>query len=164
MAALSPAGPVRPSRAQSPVTVKIVLRNGGNVRLILVVALAGIAGALTTIAGPAEDEAAASGKKWLAFLDDRKYEESWKQAGSTFRDQVKQDDWVASLKRFREPLGALVSRSPSRVDFAKSLRGAPDGDYAIIHFTTSFTNKSVTERLTLVKEDDKWQVAAYAIH
>ena len=79
-------------------------------------------------------------------------------------DQVKQGDWVASLKRFREPLGSLVSRAPARVDFTKSLRGAPDGDYAIIHFTTSFTNKSVTERLTLVKEGEKWQVAAYAIH
>ena len=47
----------------------------------------------------------------------------------------------------------------------KTLRGAPDGNYAIIHFTTSFKNKAgVTERLTLVKEDGKWQAAAYAIH
>ena len=133
-------------------------------RLLLTVTLAGFAAAMMMIAGPAEDEASASGKKWLTLLDEQKYEESWKQAGTTFRDQVKQGDWVASLKRFREPLGSLVSRAPARVDFTKSLRGAPDGDYAIIHFTTSFTNKSVTERLTLMKEGEKWQVAAYAIH
>ena len=132
---------------------------------LLPIALAGIAAALTVFAGPAEDGASAAGQKWLALVDDQKYEESWNQAGSMFRDQVKQEAWVVALKRFRDPLGALVSRTSSRVDFAKTLRGAPDGYYAIIHFTTAFKNKSdVTERLTLVKEDGRWQVAAYAIH
>ena len=134
-------------------------------RLIFVVSLAGIASALMTGATPAEEEAAATGQKWLALLDDQKYEESWSQAGSQFRDEVNQDQWVAVLKRSREPMGSMISRTTARVDFAKSLRGAPDGDYAIIHFTTSFENKSnVTERLTLVKEDGRWRVAAYAIH
>jgi hypothetical protein len=133
-------------------------------RLLLVVTVMGIASALATVA-PAEDEAAASGQKWLALLDDQKYEDSWKQAGSMFRGEVSEEQWVASLKRFRDPLGSLLTRVSARVDFAKTLRGAPDGDYAIIHFTTSFKNKSdVTERLTLVKEDGRWQVAAYAIH
>jgi hypothetical protein len=132
---------------------------------LVVIVLTVIAAALLTFAGPAEDEASATGQKWLALLDAQKYEESWSQAASMFRDQVKQEQWVVSLKRFRDPLGPLVSRTSSRVDFAKTLRGAPDGDYAIIHFTTTFKNKSdVTERLTLVKEDGKWQAAAYAIH
>ena len=134
-------------------------------RLIFAVTLAGIAAALMTLAAPAEEEASTSGQKWLALVDDQKYEESWNQAGSMFRDQVKQEAWVVALKRFRDPLGPLVSRTASRVDFAKTLRGAPDGDYAIIHFKTDFKNKSdVTERLTLVKENGKWQAAAYAIH
>jgi hypothetical protein len=134
-------------------------------RRIYVITLAGIAGALLTVAAPAEGEASTAGQKWLSLVDDQKYEESWNQAASMFRDQVKQDAWVVSLKRFREPLGLLVSRTSSHVEFTKTLRGAPDGDYAIIHYTTAFQNKSdVTERLTLVKEDGKWQAAAYAIH
>jgi hypothetical protein len=134
-------------------------------RLIFAITLAGITGALMMVAAPAEEEASTTGQKWLALVDDQKYEESWKQAGSMFRDEVKQEQWVVSLKRFRDPLGPLISRTSSRVEFAKSLRGAPDGDYAIIHYTTSFKNKNdVTERLTLVKEDGRWQVAAYAIH
>jgi len=132
---------------------------------LLVIILTVIAAALLTFAGPAEDEAAAAGQKWLGLVDGQKYEESWQQAASMFRDQVKQEQWVVSLKRFRDPLGPVMSRTAARVDFAKTLRGAPDGDYAIIHFTTTFKNKSdVTERLTLVKEDGKWQAAAYAIH
>jgi len=135
------------------------------VRLILVVTLVGIASALMTAATPAEDEASAAGQKWLALLDDLKYGESWSQAGSMFRDEVNQDQWVAVLKRLREPMGPMISRTAARIDFVKTLRGAPDGDYAIIHFTTSFKNKSgVTERLTLVKEGGRWQAAAYAIH
>jgi Protein of unknown function (DUF4019) len=72
---------------------------------------------------------------------------------------------LAALKQSREPMGPMLSRVTARVNFTKTLRGAPDADYAIIHYTPSFQNKSgVTERLTLVKEDGKWQAAAYAIH
>jgi hypothetical protein len=134
-------------------------------QLIAVLTLLGMAGSFTAVAAPDAEEASTSGQKWLALLDDQKYEESWKQAGTMFRGEVTQEQWIASLQRFRDPLGSMISRASSRIDFAKTLRGAPDGDYAIIHFTTSFKNKSdVTERLTLVKEDGKWQVAAYAIH
>jgi len=131
-------------------------------RLIVFGILAAISSNLAMIAVPAEEVAA--GQKWLALVDEQKYEESWNQASSMFRREVTQERWLAALKRFREPLGALVSRTPSRVEFSKFLRGAPDGDYAIIHFTTSFTSRSATERLTLVKEDGRWQMAAYGIY
>jgi Protein of unknown function (DUF4019) len=139
--------------------------SGGPLRLIFAVTLLGIACGWITIAGPAEDEASASGEKWLVLLDNQKYEESWRQAGSMFREEVKQEQWIASLQRFREPLGETLTRVVARVDFTRALRGAPDADYAIIHYTTDFKNKSaVTERLTLVKEDGRWQTAAYATH
>jgi hypothetical protein len=134
-------------------------------RPIFALALLGIAASVMLVAGPAEDEASAIGEKWLTLLDDQKYEESWKQAGMQFRDQVMHDQWIAVLERLRAPMGPRLSRTTARVDFTKTLRGAPDGDYAIIHYTTSFQNKAdVTERLTLAKEDGKWQVAAYATH
>jgi len=47
---------------------------------------------------------------------------------------------------------------------AISINLMTEGDYAIIHFSTSFTSKNVTERLTLVKEDGKWQIVAYGIY
>ncbi len=116
-------------------------------------------------AGPAEDEATASGQKWLTLLDGGKYEESWKQSASMFRDEVTQGAWVSALKQSREPMGDMVMRSAQRVDFTKTLRGAPDGEYVIIHFATEFKNKDgVVERLTLVKEEGEWKMAAYAIH
>jgi hypothetical protein len=130
---------------------------------IAVPALTGIAG-VAMAAGPADDEVSLSGQKWLSLLDDQQYEESWDRAGAQFRDSVMKDQWADSLRRSRRPLGMLVSRTASRVDYAKTLRGSQDGEYAIIHYTTALEHKTITERLTLVKEDGKWQVAAYAIH
>jgi hypothetical protein len=126
--------------------------------------LATISGNLIMIGATAEEDAATTGQKWLSLVDDQKYEESWNQASSMFRSEVTLEQWVAALKRSREPLGPLVSRTPSRVQFSRSLRGAPEADYAIIHFTTSFTGKSATERLTLVKDGGRWQMAAYGIY
>ena len=120
--------------------------------------------ALIVISARAEEDAVTTGQKWLSLVDDQKYEESWNRASSMFRQEVTQERWVAALKRSREPLGPLVSRTRSRVEFSTFLRGAPEGEYAIIHFATSFTSKSATERLTLVKEDGKWQMAAYGIY
>jgi hypothetical protein len=120
---------------------------------------------LVLTATPTEEEAATAGQKWLTLLDNEKYVDSWKEAASMFRDQVGEDQWVASLTQFRQPLGHLAARSVARIDFTRTLRGAPDAEYSIIHFKTDFTKKTaVTERLTLVKENGAWQAAAYAIH
>ncbi len=102
---------------------------------------------------------------WLALVDAEKYDESWKQAAALFRGQVEQNSWVDSLQKFRNPMGALISRDFPRVDFTKTLRGAPDGEYVIIHTKAAFKNKEpVTERITLVKEADGWKVSAFALH
>jgi hypothetical protein len=121
--------------------------------------------ALVLTASPAEDEATAAGQKWLVLLDHEKYADSWKESATMFRDLVTQEQWIASLKQFRQPMGGLVTRSVDRIDFTRTLRGAPDAEYSVIHFKTDFANKTaVTERLTLVKENGTWQAAAYALH
>jgi hypothetical protein len=112
-----------------------------------------------------EVEVAKAGEAWLSLIDHQQYEESWKAASESFRNQVKIELWTQSLKRYREPMGGLVSRTSPKVDFAKELKGAPDGEYAIIHFQTSYEKKdSVTERLTLVREDGTWKALAFALH
>ena len=119
---------------------------------------------LTTANAQSEAEVSADAQNWLSLVDDLKYEESWKEASSMFRNEVTQDQWIAALTRSRKPLGALVSRTRARIQFAKSLRGAPDAEYVILHFQTTFANKTATERLTLVKEDRTWRLAAFGIY
>lgn len=119
---------------------------------------------LTTAKGQSEGDVSGDAQKWLSLVDDQKYEESWNEASLMFRNEVTQEQWIGALKKSREPLGALVSRTRTRIQFTRSLRGAPDADYAILHFQTSFSNKDATERVTLVKEDRTWRLAAYGIY
>ena len=117
------------------------------------------------IAKYADDPSVKAAVAWLTLVDAHKYEESWTEAANLFRTQVERDAWVDSLKRFREPMGANTSRSASRVEYSHTLRGAPDGEYSVLHFRAAFVNKeNVTERVTLVKQEDGWKVSAFALH
>lgn len=133
-------------------------------RLVLLSALATGVVIPAIAASLVEDQAALAARKWIALVDNQQYAESWTQAGSYFRDKVKREQWVTALTRSRQPMGAVISRTSSRVEFSKTLPGAPDGDYALLDFTTKFGNQGLlAERLTLMKEAGSWQVAAYAI-
>jgi hypothetical protein len=136
----------------------------GYVCLVVFGILASLSTNLIMTGTQSEEDVAPDAQKWLALVDDQKYEESWMRASSMFRSEVKQEQWIAALKRSRDPLGSVSSRTRTRLQFSNSLRGAPDGNYAILHYQTAFSSKSATERLTLVKEDGRWQMAAYGIY
>ncbi len=115
-------------------------------------------------AAPVNDQAAPNGEAWLKLIDNAKYTESWKGASSYFRSRVPEKTWVSMVQGVRAPLGSLLSRSQPSVTFAKTLPGAPDGNYALLQFQTSFHKKSsAVETLTLMAEGDQWRVAGYFI-
>jgi hypothetical protein len=120
--------------------------------------------AMLLLAAPANDQAAPSALAWLGFVDSGKYADSWTEASSYFRMRVPQEQWVGMVRGVRGPLGALVSRKPPSIKFAKTLPGAPDGNYAVLTFQTSFQNKaSAVETLTLMADGEKWRAAGYFI-
>jgi len=49
--------------------------------------------------------------------------------------------------------------------FRSSLAGAPDGDYVVIRFKTSFTNKADSEETItpMLDPDGQWRVSGYFI-
>ena len=115
-------------------------------------------------AAPVNDQAAPSGEAWLKLVDGGKYAASWKEASSYFRSRVPEKTWVSMVQGVRAPLGSLVSRSQPSVTFAKTLPGAPDGNYALMQFQTSFQKKtSAVETLTVMADGDQWRVAGYFI-
>ena len=105
-------------------------------------------------------------EKWLGLVDEGKYVESWKKAAEYFRNAVKQEQWGESMLAVRKPLGKLVSRKVKSSSYKKSLPGAPDGEYVVIQFETSFTNKKKTiETVTpMMDKDGKWRVSGYFIN
>ena len=115
-------------------------------------------------AAPANEQAAPSGEAWLKLIDNGKYADSWKEASSYFRSRVAEKTWVSMVQGVRVPLGSLVSRGQPKVTFAKTLPGAPDGNYALLQFQTSFQNKaSALETLTVMADGEKWRTAGYFI-
>lgn len=112
-----------------------------------------------------ETKAAASAEKWLGIVDEGEYAESWKESAEYFRNAVKQDQWESAVQAVRKPLGKLISRKIKSTSYKTSLPGAPDGQYVVIQFESSFENKvSAIETVTpMMDKDGEWRVSGYYI-
>jgi hypothetical protein len=130
---------------------------------ILITLLAGVSWAAN-----AEKEKAAvtAAQKWLALIDTGKYSESWQESAECFKNAVSQDQWNQMLQSVRAPLGKMISRKVKIKEYKTSLSGAPDGQYVVIQFETSYQNKkSAIETVTpMLDKNGKWKVAGYYIN
>lgn len=116
-------------------------------------------------AGTPEEQAVAAARAWLELVDGGEYDESWQEAADYFRNAVTREQWRQSLEAVRKPLGGLVSRRVKSGQHATSLPGAPDGEYVVIQFSTSFENKGeAIETVTPMRQPDgRWRVSGYYI-
>jgi len=133
--------------------------------LCIAVACSMLCGSLVMADQKGEELAAKAALKWLALVDEGKYSESWEEAAQLFKGAVTREQWGASLSSVRKPLGKLVSRTLKAKTYATSLPGAPDGEYVVIQYTTSFENKkAAVETVTpMLDKDGKWRVSGYYI-
>ena len=124
-----------------------------------------IIAALSYAQSKPEQLAQQSAESWLAQVDSGKYAESWQEASSLFKAHVTSDQWQGMVKPVREPLGKVTSRKFKSANFTKTLPGAPDGQYVVIQYDTSFEHKqSATETITpMLDKDGKWRVSGYFI-
>lgn len=104
-------------------------------------------------------------ESWLQLIDEGKYSESWAQAAEYFKKYVSEDQWKTSLEAARKPLGKMLSRKVMNSTYTTQAPGAPDGQYVIIQFNTSFENKaSALETVTpMMDSDGRWRVSGYYI-
>ena len=112
-----------------------------------------------------EQQATAAAKSWLSQLDAGLYAEGWRDASLFFRGAVNEPDWVDALIAFRTPLGKLESRTLKGAQRSDSLPGAPDGNYVVLLYDTSFEHKAVAvETVTFMQEESgEWKAAGYFI-
>ena len=113
----------------------------------------------------AEKAAKESAKAWLALIDAEKYDQSWQEAALYVRNLVPKDQWQRTLQAARKPLGKLVSRELKSTRYTTSTPGAPDGQYVIIQYNTTFEKKmSAVETVTpMLDRGGKWRVSGYYI-
>jgi hypothetical protein len=122
---------------------------------------------ITAIAQNSDKEktAVSAAEKWLSMVDEGKYSESWQEAAEYLRNAINQEQWNQSLRAVRKPLGKVVSRQMQSATYQTSLPGAPDGEYVVIQFHTSFENKKAAiETVTpMMDQDGQWRVSGYYI-
>jgi hypothetical protein len=112
-----------------------------------------------------EQLAQQSAESWLALVDSGKYAESWQQAASMFKAHVTKDQWQSMVGSVRDPLGKNTSRKLKSAKYTTSLPGAPDGQYVVIQYDSSFEHKqSAIETITpMLDKDGQWRVSGYFI-
>ena len=135
-----------------------------------IASLVAVALALSVITAIAQDsdkekKAVSAAEKWLNMVDEGRYSDSWQGAAEYLRNAINQEQWNRSLQAVRKPLGKVVSRQMKSATYKTSLPGAPDGEYVVIQFDTSFENKKTAiETVTpMMDQDGTWRVSGYYI-
>ena len=106
----------------------------------------------------------ASANNWLGLVDAKRWDDSWAAAGSLFKSRMPEAHWASTIAPVREPLGAVSSRAVKSVAKSTSLPGAPDGEYEVVQFQTTFANKAnAIETVVLSHEASGWKVDGYFI-
>jgi hypothetical protein len=113
----------------------------------------------------AEDEAVKAAQLWLDSVDAGNYDASWQDGSQYFKNAITKEKWSSTMNAIRTPLGKLIKRKLKTKGYTKTLPGAPDGEYVVILYETSFENKeSAVETITpMLDEDGKWRVSGYYI-
>jgi hypothetical protein len=126
--------------------------------LVLVAAFA------TAADNEAVGQATSAADSWLTLVDAGQYRQSWDSAASIFKQHVSAQAWESQVGAVRKPLGSVLSRKVASATYATSLPGAPDGEYVVIRYNTSFENKkSATETVTPMNDNGQWRVSGYFI-
>jgi hypothetical protein len=112
-----------------------------------------------------EESASAACEVWLSLFDEGNYSASWNEAAQLFKGAITLEQWEATLEVFRSPLGRVIARELRSRQYTRTLPGAPDGDYVVIQYETSFEYKKVAiETITpMLDKDGQWRVAGYYI-
>ena len=123
-------------------------------------------GGATFKSNPAAEQAAIqSAQVWLDLVDGGSYAKSWEATAATFKLAVNQPDWEKTAQAVRAPLGKMVSRKIKSQQYATALPGAPDGEYVVIQYATTFEHKAAAvETVTpMLDKDGQWKVSGYYI-
>jgi len=112
-----------------------------------------------------ETEALKAAQRFLSLVDAGEYGKSYSETSSLFQRQVTRQEWVSKISHVRPLFGAVISRQKKKANYLTSAPGAPDGEYVLIIFQTSFKNKDKAFEFvtTNLDTDGKWRVSGYFI-
>jgi len=116
-------------------------------------------------ANPADDAAAIKvADAWLAMVDANDHQGSWEATGELFKGEVSAQEWQASMSEVREEMGAVTQRLLSDLTRESVMPGAPEGEYILMEYSSSFEKQGRgAELVVCMKEDGEWRVVGYFV-
>ena len=110
-------------------------------------------------------EAKTAARAWLALLDAQDYTATWDQAGELLKGAVELRLWQRRMSVTLGPLGPVASRAVRSSGYSTTLPNAPDGEYVVLEYDTSFESQQTAfEEIVLKREaDGMWRVSGYRI-
>ena len=141
--------------------MKVILAAG----LCCLVTVIGLAPARAVSRAQAAKEATSAAEQWLGFVDQGKFNRSWLEASTYFRNVTTKQQWKQQVSVWRSALGSVVSRKLRTAQYLTTMPGAPDGEYVMIQYDTSFTHKksAVEVVVPMMDADGRWRVSEYSI-
>jgi len=135
------------------------------IRLLLLSVIVALCGCTEQKMSEPKQAAVEAAEQWLKLMDMGEYCMSWEESASFFRGVVSKDQWDHTAAAVRKPLGDLVSREVKSTKYMTEVPGAPDGEYVVIQFNTSYQNKkTAVETVTPMKDTDGvWRVSGFFI-
>ncbi len=102
---------------------------------------------------------------WLRLVDSGNYAQSWDDTGSVLKANIAREQWQELLQRNRGPLGSVVFRKLTSAEYTTQLPGAPEGQYVVLQYESSFEHKnSAIETVTpVLDKDGRWRVCVYVV-
>jgi predicted Ser/Thr protein kinase len=145
-------------------TVTFALANDGQWKAIAYL-IRPVTAETTPAMTDADKAVTASAQAWLSLIDDGNYSKSWNEASVIVQGAVTETAWENLMTTFRKPLGSLISRKLKSAQPMTEMPGAPDGQYVVMQFETSFEAKKTTiETVTFMQgKDGQWRAAGYYI-
>jgi hypothetical protein len=114
----------------------------------------------------AERKALDSAQVWLELMDNQQYMECWEETAEFFKSGVPKENWQDMMSLLRTPMGKTLSRELLFQEYTTSIQGAPDGEYVVIHYKTSFENNECARETirSRLDNDNRWRVVGYYIN
>lgn len=130
----------------------------------LVIAALSVLATAQTEADQRVQKAQSAAEEWLKLVDSGDYDQSWQKTSQMFKSHVTREQWTKTAQATRSPFGQVLSRKVRKATYTDHLPGAPDGDYVVIQYETSFEHKkAAVETVTPMLDDGEWKVSGYFI-
>jgi hypothetical protein len=102
-------------------------------------------------------------ENFLLLLDTGQYGQNWDTSASLFKKQMPKETWVQQIGDLLASVGMVKNRNIASAEYKTSLPGAPDGEYVVIHYRSSYAKKEeAVETVTpMLDKDGQWRVAGY---